>query len=92
MTGSKSPGKISAILPSGPNLSSAIACSRNATANVVTSIVAGAARRKRAEHRESMSSESAITTPKHVTTLAHSGQPRSLVIAIENAPAMISCP
>ena len=41
VTGRLSEASDDAILPSGPNQSSATLCSRNATANVATSITAG---------------------------------------------------
>ena len=81
-----------ATFPSEPNFISAIAWSRNATAKVATSIVAGGASRSGRKTAASISSESAITTAKQVSRLAHSGQPRSLVTASEYAPAMISWP
>jgi len=81
-----------ATFPSEPNFISATAWSRNAIAKVATSIVAGGALRSGRKTATSISSDSAITTAKHVSRLAQSGQPCSLVTASENAPAMISWP
>ena len=81
-----------AILPSEPNQSSAIACSRNATANVATSITAGEWPRSGRKTRCSIATESASTTAKQRTMPAQTGQPHSEASASANAPAITSWP
>ena len=60
-----------AILPSGPNQSSAMLCSRKATANVATSITAGECPRSGRKTSQSIATESASTTAKQRTIPAH---------------------
>ncbi len=80
----------SPIVPSRMSRISATACSRNAIANVVTSITAGDCVRSGRKTAPSIRNESAITTAKQARTLPATGQPD--VNASVYAPAMISCP
>ena len=73
-------------------MTSAIACRRNATANVATSIVAADCVRSGRKTTRSIAIERAITTAKHRTMPAHTGQSRSDANASANAPAITSCP
>ena len=70
--------------------SSATLWSRNATANVVTSITAGDCVRSGRKTARSIASESAITTAKQAAMLPAAGQ--SEVNASVYAPAMTSWP
>ena len=79
-----------AVLPSGPNQSSAIDCSRNATANVAMSITAADCPRSGRKTTRSIASESASTTAKQSPMPTPTGQSRSDANASANAPAMIS--
>ena len=81
-----------AIFPSGPNQSSAMFCSRNATANVATSITAGECPRSGRKTSRSISIESTSTTAKQRTIPAHTGQPHCEASASANAPAITSWP
>ena len=80
----------SPIVPSRMSRISATAWSRNAIANVVTSITAGDCVRSGRKTARSITSESAITTAKQAATLPATGQPD--VNASVYAPAMINCP
>ena len=73
-------------------MTSAIACRRNATANVATSIVAADCVRSGRKTTRSIAIESAMTTAKQSTMPAHTGQSRSEANASANAPAITSCP
>ena len=65
----------SPIVPSRMSRISATLWSRNATANVVTSITAGDAVRSGRKTARSIRNESAITTAKQATMLPATGQP-----------------
>jgi hypothetical protein len=80
----------SPIVPSRMSRISATFWSRNAIANVVTSITAGDCVRSGRKTARSMANESAITTAKQAAMLPAVGQ--SDVNASVYAPAMISCP
>ena len=67
-------------------------CSRNAIANVATSITAGDWRRSGRNTSRSSSAERASTTAKQKTIPAQTGQFHPDAIASANAPAMISWP
>ena len=66
-----------AILPSGPNHSSAMLCIRNATANVATSMTAGEWPRSGRNTTQSIATASVTTTAKHKMIPTQTGQPRS---------------
>ena len=66
-------------------------CSRNATANVATSITAGDWPRSGRKTSRSIASESASTTAKQSRIPPSTGQPHSDASASAYAPAMISC-
>ena len=74
------------------SIRSATLCSRNATANVATSMTAGDAVRSGRKTTRSIARESAITTAKHSTMPIQTGQSLSEANASANAPAMISWP
>ncbi len=67
-------------------------CSRNATANVATSISAGDCVRSGRKTTRSIANDSATTTAKQSAIPTHTGQSRSDAKASANAPAMISWP
>ena len=79
-------------LPSGPNQRSATLWSRNATANVATSITAGDWVAQRPEDEPLHEHCQRDTTAKQRTMPAHAGQSHSDASASANAPAMISWP
>ena len=74
------------------SMRSAIACRRNATANVATSIVAADCVRSGRKTTRSIAIESAITTAKQRTIPTQTGQSRSDANASAKAPAMTSWP
>ena len=81
-----------AVLPSGPNQSSAIDCSRNAIAKVAISMTAADCVRNGRNTARSIASESVSTTAKQSAMPTPTGQSRSDAKASANAPAMISWP
>ena len=66
--------------------------SRNATANVATSITAGEWPRRGRKTSRSISIDSTSTAAKQRTMPAHTGQPHCDASASANAPAITSWP
>src|SRR5581483_11472776 len=81
-----------AIVPSDPKARSAMLCNRYATANVATSITAGDWRRSGRKTSQSMSTESASTTPKQKRIETPTGSPHDDPYASAYAPAITSWP
>ena len=84
-TGRLSSASEAAVFPSGPNQSSAMLWSRNATANVAMSITAGDCARSGRKTTRSIASESTSTTAKQSAIPTPTGQPRSEANASANA-------
>ena len=81
-----------AILPKAPNFSWAMLWSRNATANVATSITAGRLAAERPKHEPVEQRREGEHDREAEDDAAHTGQSHPDAIASANAPAMISWP
>src|SRR5262249_56332423 len=81
-----------AILPNGPNQSSAMLCSRKATAKVATSITAGVCVLSGRKTTQSIATESTITTAKQRRMPDHTRHPPPYANSTAYAPAITSWP
>ena len=77
---------------SGPNFSNAMFWSRNATANVATSITVGELVRSGRKTSRSMRTDNTNTTPKQSRIDSQVGRFQTAPYARAKPPAMISCP